>query len=582
MNDFNPSTPNGFPQEEEGSPNVPQENRDARRPQENWDSEETDFSSRQQQEPSETGDPSVPRWDQSTNPNPRPEESGPSSGLGQNQPPFQGSPWQNAQQGYRSGGYNAGGYNPSGYRNPYGASSQAPENRSGNGGRGSWQDPSILNSGEPYKWNFEEYDNAKNRKTPGDRNSGRSVGRNAGKIILALLGTAACLGLICLAGVGAWYMLGGSIAETADLSVSSSAASKPDVPEANPSAPGLTLTDRPTSSASSAVAGEPMSTPDIADKVKPSVVGILNYGSGSNIQSVMTPSEGSGIIMSEDGYILTNAHVVENAAGLKVVMETGEEFEARIVGADDTTDIAVIKINAEGLQFAEFGNSDQLRVGEKVVAIGNPRGLTLAGSVTQGIVSAVNRSLSSAPTDFTYIQTDAAINPGNSGGALVNEYGQVIGINTSKISQVSSTVYEGIGFAIPITEAKPIIDDLKAYGRVTGRVKFGVIVQPIDAYTAAMYQVPQGAMVVSTEEGSDIAAKGIVAGDIIYAVDGNTISSTLALKQAIVGKKPGDSVTLSIYRRTTGYSDKKFDVTVILMEDNGESTIPNQSDSKIG
>ncbi len=481
---------------------------------------------------------------------------------------FQGS----SQGNYRGG--NGYGYGPSGYRNPYGTSSQP----SGKNSQGGWQDSNALNNSEPYKWNFEEYDNAKSRQ--------KISQKKGAKIALSILGLAAGLGVLCLAGVGAWYMLGGNIAESPSdygglVSSSNSVSEESDI---DPSSPGLTLTDRPTAPSSSTTEGEPLSTPDIAEKVKPSVVGILNYGSGSSIQSIMTPNEGSGIIMSEDGYILTNAHVIENASGLKVVMENGQEYEARVIGADNDTDIAVIKINAENLQFAEFGNSDQLRVGEKVVAIGNPRGLTLAGSVTQGIVSAVNRSLSSSPTDFTYIQTDAAINPGNSGGALVNEYGQVIGINTAKISQVASTVYEGIGFAIPITEAKPIIDDLKAYGRVTGRVKFGIVVQTIDAYTAASYQIPQGAMIISTEEGSDIAAKGVVAGDIIYAIDGVAITSSNELKNAVFGKKPGDSVSLSIYRRTTGYSDKKFDVTVSLMEDTGESnnTASSQPLSPIG
>jgi len=510
---------------------------------------------------------------------PHPPQNGNGGNNAGNTPPYYGygqNAWNpGGQQGYSEyspqGNYRSGsGYNPSGYRNPYGSSSQQP----GRNSQGGWQDPTALNTAETYKWNFEEYDNAKNRQ---------KINKKKGtKIILGLLGTAAALGILCLAGVGAWYMFGGNIAEPPadDGYFESSSSSSSEAAQTDPSSPGLTLTDRPASSSSSAAEGEPLSTPDIAEKVKPSVVGILNYGNGSSIQSIMTPNEGSGIIMSDDGYILTNAHVVENASGLKVVMENGDEYEARIVGADDDTDIAVIKINAENLKYAEFGNSDQLRVGEKVVAIGNPRGLTLAGSVTQGIVSAVNRSLSSSPTDFTYIQTDAAINPGNSGGALVNEYGQVIGINTAKISQVASTVYEGIGFAIPISEAKPIIDDLKAYGRVTGRVKFGIVVQTIDAYTAAMYQIPQGAMIISTEEGSDIAEKGIVAGDIIYAVDGNAIISSTELKNAVFGKKPGDPVTLSIYRRTTGYSDKKFDVTVSLMEDTGEAADNSSSSSQ--
>ena len=308
-------------------------------------------------------------------------------GYGQNQwnPNGQQGYSGNSSQGFQGssqGNYHGGngyGYGPSGYRNPYGASSQPSGNRNS---QGSWQDSNALNSSEPYKWNFEEYDNAKSRQ--------KISQKKGAKIALSILGLAAGLGVLCLAGVGAWYMLGGNIAENPSDYTSSSISSSDisEESEVDPSSPGLTLTDRPTPPSSSTTEGEPLSTPDIAEKVKPSVVGILNYGSGSSIQSIMTPNEGSGIIMSDDGYILTNAHVIENASGLKVVMENGQEYEARVIGADDDTDIAVIKINAENLQFAEFGNSDQLRVGEKVVAIGNPRGLTLAGSVTQGIVSA--------------------------------------------------------------------------------------------------------------------------------------------------------------------------------------------------
>lgn len=433
------------------------------------------------------------------------------------------------------------------------------------------QEPAAENN-EPYQWNFEEYDNARAKKR---------VRKNSGlKIFGALIACVLGLTVLSLAAVGGWYMISNTFVEGSPSEAVSSSIAQSAPPVENPSySGGLTLTDRPSSSSEAPAAepedGTPLSTPDIADKVRPSVVGILNYSnSGTSVQSILTPSEGSGIIMSADGYILTNAHVVSGAVGLKVVMSDGTEYEAKMIGADDLTDIAVIKVEANDLPYAEFGNSDQLRVGERVVAIGNPRGLSLAGSVTQGIVSAVNRTLSGSG-DISYIQTDAAINPGNSGGALVNEYGQVIGINTAKIAQAagSDTIYEGIGFAIPITEAKPIIDDLKAYGRVTGRVRIGVVVQTVDAYTASIYGVPQGAIVVSTEEGSDIAAKGIISGDIIYAVDGVNITSTDDLKTSIIGKKPGDTIVMSVYRATGGQKAKQFDVEVALMEDTGTTIV---------
>ena len=473
-----------------------------------------------------------------------------SSQQNASQQPSGGAAWQ------QNGWNNGGGYQQDGgYQNPY------------SGYRNPSQQGDLPQNNEPYQWNFEEYDNAKSKKQR-RKNSGA-------KIVGIFAGCVAGLAILSLAGIGGWYMVTGGIIDsvttqssTPTVVESSQAQQSSDATVGNSS--GLTLTDRPSSQSTQPVEGEPLSTPDIADKVKPSVVGILNYSNtGSSVQAILTPSEGSGIIMSEDGFILTNAHVVSDAVGLKVVLEDGSEYEARIVGLDELTDIAVIKVDATGLPYAEFGNSDQLRVGEKVVAIGNPRGLTLAGSVTQGIVSAVNRTLSNNGSDITYIQTDAAINPGNSGGALVNEYGQVIGINTAKIAQNagSDTIYEGIGFAIPISEAKPIIDDLKAYGRVTGRVRLGVTVRTVDSYTAAIYQVPQGAMVASTEEGSDIAAKGVIAGDIIYSVDGQAITSTNELKAAIMHKKPGDTVRLGIYRYTGGYGAREFEVDVELMED---------------
>lgn len=475
----------------------------------------------------------------------------------------------------RNGSWNSSSAQNSGWNNGYqqqnpGWTPPAQRYQNPYGGYQNQQD-SVMENNEPYKWNFEEYDNARSKK--------RSHKNTGLKIFGAVIGCVAGLAILALAGVGGWYMISGGFVENdQQVNITSSSSSAVSLPEDVPNTSvGLTLTDRPNSQSSAPADTDesaPLSTPDIADKVKPSVVGILNYSnSGSSVQAILTPSEGSGIIMSEDGYILTNAHVVSGAAGLKVVMEDGNEYEARIVGADELTDIAVIKVEATGLPYAEFGNSDQLRVGEKVIAIGNPRGLTLAGSVTQGIVSAVNRSLSTNGSDITYIQTDAAINPGNSGGALVNEYGQVIGINTAKMTQsaVSGTAYEGLGFAIPISEAKPIIDDLKAYGRVTGRVRIGVTVQTVDAYTAAIYGVPQGAIVASTEEGSDIAAKGVISGDIIYSVDGQTISSSDELKAAIIGKKPGDTVTLGIYRFNNGQRAKQFDVDVVLMEDTGST-----------
>lgn len=304
-----------------------------------------------------------------------------------------------------------------------------------------------------------------------------------------------------------------------------------------------------------------MSDQDIAAKLTPSVVCIQNYQVTQNYgfmqtdtsdSSVSPASEGSGIIMSEDGYIITNAHVVEGATSLKVMTSDGETYEAQLIGSDTVTDLAVVKINATGLTAAEFGSSEDLRVADKVMAIGNPGGHELSSSVTIGYVSALNRAIANNTTGYTmeYIQTDAAINPGNSGGALINEYGQVVGINSAKIS---ATGYEGLGFAIPIDTAQPIISDLIQYGYVKDRAVLGISGQFIDSMTGRFYGLPQGEYVAQLNS-SEAQASGLQVGDVITAIDGQQLDSESTLRSAILSKKPGDTVTLQVYRSSTQQS----------------------------
>lgn len=301
-----------------------------------------------------------------------------------------------------------------------------------------------------------------------------------------------------------------------------------------------------------------MSDQDIAAKLTPSVVCIQNYQVTQNYgfmqtdtsdSSVSPAGEGSGIIMSEDGYIITNAHVVEGATSLKVITSDGETYEAQLVGSDTVTDLAVVKIDATGLTAAEFGSSEDLRVADKVMAIGNPGGHELSSSVTIGYVSALNRAIANNTTGYTmeYIQTDAAINPGNSGGALINEYGQVVGINSAKIS---ATGYEGLGFAIPIDTAQPIISDLIQYGYVKDRAVLGISGQFIDSMTGRFYGLPQGEYVAQLNS-SEAQASGLQVGDVITAIDGQQLDSESTLRSAILSKKPGDTVTLQVYRSST-------------------------------
>ena len=304
-----------------------------------------------------------------------------------------------------------------------------------------------------------------------------------------------------------------------------------------------------------------MSDQDIAAQLTPSVVCIQTYQvtqkygfmqTDTSDSSVSPASEGSGIIMSEDGYIITNAHVVEGATSLKVMTSDGETYEAQLIGSDTVTDLAVVKIDATGLTAAEFGSSEDLRVADKVMAIGNPGGHELSSSVTIGYVSALNRAIANNTTGYTmeYIQTDAAINPGNSGGALINEYGQVVGINSAKIS---ATGYEGLGFAIPIDTAQPIISDLIQYGYVKDRAVLGISGQFIDSMTGRFYGLPQGEYVAQLNS-SEAQASGLQVGDVITAIDGQQLDSESTLRSAILSKKPGDTVTLQVYRSSTQQS----------------------------
>ncbi len=319
-----------------------------------------------------------------------------------------------------------------------------------------------------------------------------------------------------------------------------------------------------------------LTTEQIAEKVIPSVVTVQNYqivnsnGFGafgtnsSTAESEVSPAgEGSGVIMSADGYIITNAHVVEGATNIKVVLHDGTVAEADVVGEDEVTDLAVIKIrDTSGLSLvpAEFGSSDDLSVGEQVVAIGNPGGLALSSSVTVGYVSALDREITSGESGYIMntIQTDAAINPGNSGGALVNEYGQVIGINSAKYSSVD---YEGLGFAIPINDAQPILTDLKNYGYVQNRAIIGVSGTFLDSMTASFYGLNPGMYVAEVTSENAIAA-GIQQGDVIRSIDGVDVTTSGTIASVLATKSAGDTVTLVIDRALAGQTNIEITLTL--------------------
>ena len=296
-------------------------------------------------------------------------------------------------------------------------------------------------------------------------------------------------------------------------------------------------------------------TTAIFEKVNPSVVSINVYA-GTSVSPV---SQGTGIIMTVDGYIITNAHVVDGGSSVNVIFEDESQMRGTIIGADADTDLAVIKVEAKDLTAAEFGDSTGLKIGERVVAIGNAGGLS--GTCTQGIISGLNRDMDSGARSLALIQTSAAINPGNSGGPLTNRFGQVIGITSSKIA---ATDYEGIGFAIPITDALPIIQSLIENGYVTGRAVLGVQVIELNDSNGPRNGLPnRGVYIASITAGSDLPAKGVRERDVIIEANGVEINTTNDLLEELEKCSPGDTMNLGIYRPE---SRETYYVDVVLIE----------------
>lgn len=302
-----------------------------------------------------------------------------------------------------------------------------------------------------------------------------------------------------------------------------------------------------------------------SDKVSDSVVGILCYSDDvpDQADTKTASSQGSGIIFSQDGYVITNAHVIGNsktAYAIRVVTSDGKVYKAGVVGYDSRTDIAVLKMDdAKGLTPATFGDSSQLEVGQDIIVVGNPGGLDYQNTTTKGVISALDRKLSTSSLT-KYIQTDAAINPGNSGGPLVNYYGQVVGITTSKI--VSET-YEGMGFAIPSQTVKNIVDTLVKNGYVEGRVKIGISGIAVTSDQASNYNIPQGIYVQSIVSGGPCDGTSLEEGDIITEVDGETITSFADVYAILETHKPGDKIKVKYYSSSSGDGE----VEITLQED---------------
>ena len=306
-----------------------------------------------------------------------------------------------------------------------------------------------------------------------------------------------------------------------------------------------------------------LSVEEIAKQVGPSIVGIscttpvrTFYGT-QNSESI-----GSGIIIGKDGQIVTNYHVINGAQTITVNLTSGGKYEAKVIGGDEKTDIAVLKIDAkEELHVAVIGNSDEIEVGSLAVAIGNPMASELFGTVTAGVISGVNRSMVVDEREMNLIQTDAAISPGNSGGALINKYGEVIGINSIKLVDDSA---EGLGFAIPMNEAVPIVQDLVKYGYVKGRPIIGVSVREITKEIAYYNNLPveSGLYIMSVSEGSGAYKAGLTRGDIIVKMQGEAVTTATQMNKIRDKYKAGDRVTVTFIR-----DGKEKTVNLTLTED---------------
>ena len=311
----------------------------------------------------------------------------------------------------------------------------------------------------------------------------------------------------------------------------------------------------------------------IAVKCKPSSVGIeVTKVTQSYFGAYKSSGVGSGFILTDDGYIATNNHVIEGADEVTVMMDDGTKYPAKVIGADSVTDLAVIKIEATGLIPMEIGDSDLMRVGDSVIAIGTPAGIEFAGTVTDGIVSAINRAVEVPAGNgytkrMTLMQTNAAINPGNSGGPLINNKGEVVGINTLKLTEE----YEGIGFSIPINSAVSIFNQLISDGHVTnydqsfvtGNGSIGISAVDVTEEESKFYGIPVGILVKQVKPGSSASAAGLRRGDIITAFNGTKTATVNELNELKSEFKAGDEVTLTVYRDPDQYVDITFKLDVM-------------------
>ena len=497
--------------------------------------------------------------------------------AGEPNPPDQSNPYQQqGQSPYPPNGQYQN-QNPYGqYNNPYGQY-RGPYGNYGNYNPYNQQYPQNQQNqqGQPPYWSYNQYNQYPQNQPPRPPRK-RNVGLTVFLVILGLLigGSLLSFGIFSFYTTSQQQRGGDSLSsqvqqDNGEENSGSPTSSMPQIEGkapgdgTNPNSSGIVINPIP--------AGGQKTARQIYKDVVESVVGVKTQKPGTVSQDEFLDL-GTGIIATSDGYILTNAHVLDYSRANKVtvMLHSGKNYIATVVGYDKTSDIAVLKINASNLTPATFGNADQLEVGDQVYAIGNPGGMNYASSLTGGLVSALNRSIEShSDNGMTYIQTDAAINPGNSGGPLVNTYGQVVGINSNKIV---ATGYEGMGFSIPVSKAKRIIDDLVTRGYVSGRSRLGISAQPITDIQSQLSGYPMGVIIREISPDSDLNKSNVVVGNIITKADGQKVTSMEDLYAVLNKHKAGDVVSLTIYVPGTNAANSTTrTVKTKLLEDKGET-----------
>ena len=404
---------------------------------------------------------------------------------------------------------------------------------------------------------------------PWDRGSYRTGSvevpkRRSGLVALLLILVVVLMGIVVIlsaVNVKLFAQLNGQ--QDGDMSLSiqpTDRADTPSLPEVTTSQEKETIIQlqKPPAEAENFSQDSSLSLQQIYSQCIDSVVSITCHNGSSD-------SSGTGVVISQDGYIVTNCHVVEDAQQILVQLDDQRQLIASLVGADAASDLAVIHVDATDLTAAVFGDSDSLQVGDAVCAIGDPLGVELRGTMTDGIISAINRDITTGGRTMTLIQTNAALNAGNSGGPLINSYGQVIGINTMKIGDyMNVNGVEGLGFAIPSTTVKSVVDQLILQGYVSGRPFLGITGEQVSEVHRYYYGLPEGLFITEIMAGSDAQSKGLMEGDILISLDGVKITDPEQLTQLLYGYEVGDTIQVVIFRR-----DRQYTVELTIEEAKG-------------